>query len=118
MNNCLTLIKLAQGKHGKLLTKCYIGQLIKRLLPEYFKKGGNEITDNVEITNYFNSCFTNIGRDLANKTKDDSNKKYSYYLTGHFEIRFKFQEINLESILKIIYNCPAKSSSGCDGTIL
>ena len=59
--------------------------------------------------------FTNIGRDLANKIKDDSNKNYSYYLTGNYENLFHYQEINEESILKIIDNFPAKSSSGCDG---
>ena len=60
-------------------------------------------------------CFANIGKDLANKIKYDCNKKYSYYLTGNSEIRFQFQEINEESILKIFDNFPAKSSSGCDG---
>jgi hypothetical protein len=29
MNNCLTRIKMTQGKHGKPLTKYYIGQLKK-----------------------------------------------------------------------------------------
>ena len=62
--------------------------------------------------------FTNIGKDLANKIKDDSHKNYSYYLTENSENRFQFQEINEESILKIIDNVPAKSSSGCDGITL
>ena len=87
-------------------------------LPEYFKNGDNKITDHVEIANYFNSFFTNIGKDLANKIKNDSNTNYSYYLTGNSENRFQFQEINEESILKIIDNFPAKSSSGCDGITL
>ena len=42
-------------------------------------------------------------------------KKYSYYLTGNSENRFQFHS---KSMLKIIDNFPAKSSSGCDGITL
>ena len=80
--------------HGKLLTKYYIGQLKK--------------VHYLNISRTF--FFTNIGKDLANKIKDDNNTNYSYYLTGNSENRFQFQEINEESILNIIDNCPAKSS--------
>ena len=58
MNNCLIRIQMTQGKQFTI----------------------NKITDNVEIANYFNSFFTNISKDFANKIKDDSNKNYSYYL--------------------------------------
>ena len=54
----------------------------------------------------------------SNKIKDDSNKSYSYCLTGNSENQFQFQEINEESKLQIIDNFPAKSSSSCDGITL
>ena len=105
-------------KTWKTINEILHRSIKKRSLPEYFKNRDNKITDNVEIANYFNSFFTNIGKDLANKIKDDSNNNYSYYLTRNSENRLQFQETNEESILKIIDNFPAKSSSGCDGITL
>ena len=117
MNNYSTHIKMTQ-ENMETINEILHRSIKKSSLLEYFKNGDNKITDNVEIANYVNSFFTNIGMDLANKIKDDSNKNYSYYLTGNSENRFKFQEINEEFILKIIDNFPAKSSSGCDGITL
>ena len=71
----------------------------KRSLPIYFR-GDCKTTDAVETANTFNLLFTNIGQDLANKTKNT------------------FQEINGESLIKIIDKFPAKASSGHDSITL
>ena len=41
----------------------------KRLLPKYFKKVDNKITDNIEIANYFNSFYKhmNLAKNNINK---------------------------------------------------
>ena len=62
--------------------------------------------------------FSQTGKHLASKIQNNSNKYHSYYLTGNSDIHFQFQEINEESILKIIYNFPAKYNSGYDGITL
>ena len=56
--------------------------------------------------------------DLANTIEPNSHKHHSYYLTGDSEIHFQFQEINEESILKMIDNSSGKSISGCNVIIL
>ena len=105
------MYKMTQEKLGKQLTKFYEDQ-IKISLPEYFKNGDIKMTDNVEIANYL-FFVTNIGKDLIKKITN-----HCYYITGNFEIHFHFQDINEESIFKIIDNFPTKASSGGDGITL
>ena len=109
------MYKVTQEKLGKQLTKFYEDQ-IKISLPEYFKNGDIKMTDNFEIANYL-FFVTNIGKDIVKKIIIIITN-HIYYITGNFEIHFHFQDINEESIFKIIENFPTKASSSRDGITL
>ena len=111
MNNCITNIKNDTRKTWKT-TNDIFQRSKKRSLPIYFREGDCKITQTVETANKFNVFFTNIGQHLANKIKHTSNTNESFYMTGNSELFFfQFQEINEESLIKIIDKFPAKTSS-------
>ena len=60
--------------------------------PTIFKK-------NIIIYYFF---LTNIAQTIANDIKYDGNKNYSYYLNKHIDTVFKFQNIDEETVKKII----------------
>jgi len=62
------MLEFTESVYFKYTVMIFFAQCLAQMsLPEYFKNGDNKITDIVEIANYFNSFFTNIGKDLANK---------------------------------------------------
>ena len=63
----------------------------------------------------FNSCFTNIGRSLANNIKKVPNKRFSDYLTLKPEVNLNFKPITKTVVDKIITNLNSKTSFGHDG---
>ena len=68
----------------------------------------------MEIANYFNTFFTNIGPSLACQVRNDSDNFFYYYLKRDSTVAFKFTKIYEEAILKIIDDFPLKTSSGVD----
>ncbi len=45
----------------------------KKIFPDLFKGGNEQITDKLEIANRFNAYFTNVGKNLANKSVNQGN---------------------------------------------
>ena len=62
----------------------------------------------------FNTFFTNIGHDLANKINYSGNNDFTYYLKKRQNHKFTFNEVNEQTVTTIIENLPAKSSCGYD----
>ena len=62
----------------------------------------------------FNTFFTNIGHDLANKINYSGNKDFTYYLRNRQNQKFTLNEVNEQTVTTIIENLPAKSSCGYD----
>ena len=75
---------------------------------------GNAITNTFEITNMFNTFFTNIGNELANKIKYSGTKDFTYYLRNRQNQKFTLNEVNEQTVTRIIENIPAKNSCGYD----
>ena len=67
-----------------------------------------------EITNMFNTYFTNIGNELANKINYSGTKDFTYYLRNRQNQKFTLNEVNEQTVTRIIENLPAKKSCGYD----
>ena len=72
------------------------------------------ITDKQIIANIFNSFFTKIGPELALNIEDNSSKHFSEFLIDKPDCTFNFQEVDENTIVKIIDKFPCKTSSGPD----
>ena len=86
----------------------------KKTSPTSLNVNGNEITNTFEITNMFNTFFTNIGNELANKIKYSGTKDFTYYLRNRQNQKFTLNEVNEQTVTRIIENIPAKNSCGYD----
>ena len=75
---------------------------------------GIEITNTLEIANMFNTFFTNIGNELANKINYSGTKYFMYYLRNGQNHKFTLNEVNEQTVTIIIENLTAKSSRGYD----
>ena len=85
----------------------------------YFKTNYSILTDHTDIANNFNSYFTNIGPNLANKIQNVNPTNPLTYLKTLDNNVFHFQDIDHESIVEqIIDNFPSKNSCGYDGISL
>ena len=84
----------------------------------YFKDEHVIVTDKLEIANKFNLYFTNIGSNLAKYRS--TNKEFASYLIKVDEniIQFNFQDVDEDTIRKIIDDFPPKKSRGFDGITL
>ena len=86
----------------------------KNTPPTSLNVNGNEITNTSEITNMFNTFFTNIGNELANKINYSGTKDFTYYLRNRQNQKFTLNEVNEQTVTRIIENLPAKNSCGYD----
>ena len=86
----------------------------KNTSPTSLNVNGNEITNTSEITNMFNKFFTNIGNELANKINYSGTKDFTYYLRNRQNQKFTLNEVNEQTVTRIIENLPAKNSCGYD----
>ena len=86
----------------------------KNTSPTSLNVNGNAITNTFEITNMFNTFFTNIGNELANKIKYSGTKDFTYYLRNRQNQKFTLNEVNEQTVTRIIENIPAKNSCGYD----
>ena len=82
----------------------------KKISKNSFREGERVITDKMEIENYFNTFFTNIGPSLAFKFRNDSDNNFNYCLKRNSTITFKFTEIDEETI----EGFSLKTSNGVD----
>ena len=62
----------------------------------------------------FNTFFTNIGNELANKIKYSGTKDFTYYLRNRQNQKFTLNEVNEQTVARIIEKIPAKNSCGYD----
>ena len=86
----------------------------KNTSPTSLNVNGNAITNTFEITNMFNTFFTNIGNELANKIKYSGTKDFTYYLRNRQNQKFTLNEVNEQTVARIIEKIPAKNSCGYD----
>ena len=73
------------------------------------------ITNTLYIANTLNNFFSSIGRNLAQNINYTGDKNHRYYLKTNHKKRFKFKEIEQESITMVINSLTNKSSVGIDG---
>ena len=86
---------------------------LKQELPSHFNINGRKLTDQSQIADEFNTFFTNIGPNLANKIPIPA-KPYTSYLQGRNSCSFKFNLLSIEDTTKIINNMKPKNSTGPD----
>ena len=84
----------------------------------YFKTNDSILTDHTDIANNFNSNFTNIGPNLANKIQNVNPTNHLTYLKTVDNNVFHFQDIDESIVEQIIDNFPSKNSCGYDGISL
>ena len=68
----------------------------------------------MDIANAFNNYFTNIGDELAKGINYSGTKGFTHYLRNRHNNTFSLNEVNEQSVIKIIENLPLKSSCGFD----
>ena len=88
--------------------------------PTYFKDEHVMVTDKLEIANKFNLYFTNIGPNLAKDIHITTTKNFASYLIKVDENinQFNFQDVDEDTIRKIIDDFAPKKSCGFDGITL
>ena len=84
----------------------------------YFKTNDSILTDHTDIANNFNSYFTNIGPNFANKILNVNPMNPLSYLNTLDNNVFHFQDIDESIVEQIIDNFPSKNSCGYDGISL
>ena len=95
-------------KHGNKLTIISSRNQYKQ--HNYFNTNDSILTDHTDIANNFNSYFTNIGPNLANKIDNVNPINPLSYLNTLDNNVFHFQDID-ESILELIIdNFPPKKA--------
>ena len=82
-------------------------------LPDYFRYMGNILRSPQEISNSFNTFFTEIGPKLANEIPQTS-KHFSDFLSAPHTQSFQFSEMSEIRILNFIDKMKPKSSYGDD----
>ena len=85
----------------------------KDQIPNFFRCNGQTITDYLEITNGFNTFFSQVGPKLASDIPP-SNANFKDYLPPSNPINFEFSRISETDILYICSQLKPKNSSGVD----
>ena len=86
----------------------------KSTSPTSLNINGIAITNKLDIANAFNNYFTNIGDELAKGIHYSGTKGFTHYLRNRHNNKFSLNEVNEQSVIKIIENLPLKSSCGFD----
>ncbi len=85
------------------------------MFPKVFKNNGIVYTQKKDIANKFNTFFTEIGPKLSSQIQPPINKSYKSFLNKVCNNRFKFKNVNEETIANIIDKLNPKNSFGFDG---
>ena len=84
----------------------------------YFKAHDSILTDHTDIANNFNSYFTNIGPNLANKIQNVNPMNPLSYLNNLDNNVFHVHDTDVSIVEQIIDNFPSKNSCVYDGISL
>ena len=76
---------------------------------------GTKIDDKQQITDEFNSFFSNIGAKLASSIDTHNKKPFNHFLKKNILTQFKFELFELEDTEKLIKSLKTKDSFGPDG---
>ena len=87
----------------------------KKTFPEYFSDNGQNIIDKITIANKFNDFFINVGPKLASKITQLPENTHKIYLNKTYNHNFHFNNIDADSVGKIINDLKTKTSTGVDG---
>ena len=87
---------------------------LKQSLPEYFDVNKKQISDTAALADLFNTFFTNIGADLANKLDCTGKRPMESYLTKKFNHSFEFKTISEAKVIEYFQTLKSKTSFGHD----
>ena len=85
----------------------------KDQIPDFFRENGKVIKDYLEISNGFNTFFSQVGKKLADNIPT-TNSNFEQFLADRNETDFTFSKISEMDILKICKALKPKSSAGAD----
>ena len=86
--------------------------------PSSINIAGIEITNQIDMTNTFNTFFTNVGAKLANEISYSGEKGYAYYLRNKLDLKFSLNDVDESIVMSTIFSLPTKSSTGFDNIII
>ena len=86
----------------------------KSSLPDEMKINNCLIKDKETIAHSFNKYFANIGSTLASGLKDVPDNSHMNYLNDPVSTFFSFQNVDEDTVSKLIDNINSKNSSGVD----
>ena len=87
---------------------------LKQTLPEYFDVNKKQISDTASLADHFNTFFTNIGADLADKLDCSGKRPMESYLTKKFNHSFEFKTIPEAKVIEYFQTLKSKTSFGHD----
>ena len=86
----------------------------KKEFPGYFIVNDVKVTDPQVIANHFNEFFAEIGTNLANRIVPPPEKKFEDYLINKPNISFRFSQVSIDMVSKVIDGLKPKTSCGID----
>ena len=87
----------------------------KKCFPESFNINNKETTNTLEITDAFNTFFTNIGTNLVNNITYSGDKNVNHYVKENLNCKFTLNNVDELIVQKTIDSLPSKISTGIDG---
>ena len=84
-------------------------------LPPGITLNGRKISNKQMIVNSFNEHFASIGKKLTNSLGDNQNNSFESYLTDNVSSNFSFQQIDCQTVSKIIDQLACKTTTAADG---
>ena len=85
----------------------------KDQIPDFFRENGNIVKDYLDISNGFNTFFSQVGKKLAANIQT-TNTDFECFLSDRNETDFKFSKISEMDILRICKALKPKTSAGAD----
>jgi len=103
------------SKRAWSIMKNILGTNKQRIANNEFIVDDTIVSDGKHIANMFNSCFVNLGPNLASKISNQSDKNANYYL-GSPNVKSIFvSPVTETEVIKTIMGLKNKSSPGWDG---
>ncbi len=87
----------------------------KKFFPNFFRDGNNIISNKINISNKFNSFFTNVGKNLNNAINLHPDQSFNHYLKNRYNLKLTFRNIDEENVSELINKLSQKTSFDFDG---